>query len=119
MPQLAHHGSNPCKLRAFGRATVSPLAAEPNGNLWSCRARVCKRTSDTLISINNMGLLLQNMGRLGEAKPLVEEVLQAGRETLGDRHLDTLVWINNMAILLQDMGQLEEARPLLMSFHGP
>ena len=47
-----------------------------------------------------MGLLLQAMGKLEEARPLCEEAVQARRETLGDRHPDTLASINNMAHLL-------------------
>ena len=53
------------------------------------------------------------MGQLEEARPLLEEALQAQRETLGDRHPSTLVSINNMAQLLQAMGKLEEAAPYL------
>eukprot|EP00964_Phaeocystis_antarctica_P139927 scaffold104718_cov51-Phaeocystis_antarctica.AAC.1 len=53
------------------------------------------------------------MGKLEEARPLLEEALQAWRETLGDRHADTLVSIGNMGQLLKDMGKMEEARPLL------
>jgi tetratricopeptide (TPR) repeat protein len=59
-----------------------------------------------------MGQLLQEMGKLEEARPLYEEALQGLRETLGDRHPETLISINNMGLLLKDMGKLEEARPL-------
>ena len=52
------------------------------------------------------------MGQLKEARPLLEEDLQASRETLGDRHPDTLISVGNLALLLQEMGLLEEARPL-------
>ena len=47
-----------------------------------------------------MGLLLQDMGQLEEARPLYEEALQARRETLGDRHPNTLVSISGMGTLL-------------------
>ena len=59
-----------------------------------------------------MGVLLQAMGQLEEARPLYEEALQASRETLGDRHPNTLTSISNMGVLLQAMGQLKEARLL-------
>ena len=60
-----------------------------------------------------LGVLLMKMGKLEEAKPLLEEALQASKETLGDRHPITLTSINNMGALLMDMGQLKEARLLL------
>ena len=53
------------------------------------------------------------MCKLEEARPLLEEALQAQRETLGDRHQLTLYSIGNLGQLLQAMGKLEEARPLL------
>ena len=59
-----------------------------------------------------MATLLQDMGQLKEARPLLEEDLQASRETLGDHHPDTLISVGNLALLLQEMGLLEEARPL-------
>ena len=45
-----------------------------------------------------------------QAKPLLEEALNACRETLGDRHPDTLTSINNLGLLLKAQGQLDEAR---------
>ena len=64
-------------------------------------------------SIHHMSQLLKTMGRLEEARPLLEVDLQACRETLGDRHTRTLTSISAMGLLLRDMGKLEEARPLL------
>jgi tetratricopeptide (TPR) repeat protein len=66
----------------------------------------------TSVLINQLATLLQDMGKLEEAKPLFEEALQARRAALGDRHPRTLTSINNMGTLLKQMGQLEEARPL-------
>ena len=62
--------------------------------------------------INNLGLLLEAMGKLEEARPLFEEAQQARRETLGDRDPSMLASINNLGLLLEAMGKLEEARPL-------
>ena len=70
------------------------------------------RHPKTLICISNMGDLLKVMGKLEEARPLLEEALQGKRETLGDRHPETMVSISNMGALLYGMGQLKEARPL-------
>ena len=46
--------------------------------------RARSRHPDTLISINNLGLLLQDQGDLDGAAPLYREALQARRETLGE-----------------------------------
>ena len=61
-----------------------------------------------MISISNLGTLLYEMGQLEEARPLLEEALQAQRETLG--HHSTLISIGNMGQLLQAMGKLEVKR---------
>ena len=62
----------------------------------------------TLISINNLGLLLKAQGKLDEAEPLFVEALQGRRRTLGDTHPGALASINNLAGLLQDQGKLKE-----------
>ena len=58
--------------------------------LSACRETLGDRHPDTLTSINSMGVLLQDMGQLEEARLLykVKEALQTCRETLGDRHPD-------------------------------
>ena len=52
-----------------------------------------------------MGQLLQDMGKLEEARPLSEEALQASRETLGDRHPHTLNFKQHLDLLLKVMGE--------------
>eukprot|EP00964_Phaeocystis_antarctica_P123841 scaffold87529_cov15-Phaeocystis_antarctica.AAC.1 len=59
-----------------------------------------------------MGILLRNMGKLEEARPLYEERLQGQRETLGDRDDDTLASIFFLAGVLEEQGKLVEAIPL-------
>ena len=59
-----------------------------------------------------MGGLLWDMGKLEEARPLLEEVLQGRRETLGDRDRRTLYSISLLADLLEKQGKLVEAFPL-------
>ena len=67
----------------------------------------------TLISINNLGMLLKAQGKLDEAGVLYREALEASRATLGDRHPSTLSSINNLGMLLQAQGELDEAGVLL------
>ena len=85
-------------LVAQGRAALGRLPAAERG---------------TSVLINNLAILLQDMGKLEEARPLFEEALQACRETLGDRHQMTLVFICNLADLLRATGALVEAEAVL------
>ena len=48
-----------------------------------------------------VGMLLQAMGDLDGAMPLLREALQVKRETLGDRHASTLNSIVSLGTLLQ------------------
>jgi tetratricopeptide (TPR) repeat protein len=63
-----------------------------------CARRRCRRAQgdavgdrhpDTLVSIISMAVLLKDMGKLEEARPLCEEAVQAGKDTLGDRATHT------------------------------
>ena len=63
--------------------------------------------------LNQVARMLQDQGKLAEAKPLMEECMQACRATLGNDHPHTLISINSLASLLQDMGELAEAKPLM------
>ena len=64
-------------------------------------ARLPEAERGTSALINQLGVLLQRMGKLEEARPLFEEAVQARRATLGDRHPSTLISISNMATLLR------------------
>ena len=44
--------------------------------------------------MNNLAVLLQAQGKLGEAEPLCKQVLRAQRGTLGEGHPDTLGSMN-------------------------
>ena len=82
--------------------------------LRGCRKVLGNREITTLISINNLGMLLQKQGKPAKAAPLLEEVLQAKRALLGDSHQSTLTSMNNLGVLLaNDLGKLNEAGPLL------
>ena len=84
-------------LIAQGRAALGRLPAAE------------RRGSALLVRI---GVLLKNMGKLEEARPLLEEALQGYRDTLGDRHPSTLFSISLLADLLEKQGKLVEAIPL-------
>ena len=71
---------------AYLRPNFSP-ATVAQARAARARLPAAERGTSTLLS--NMGTLLREMGKLGEAKPLFEEYMQGCRETLGDRHTRT------------------------------
>ena len=58
-----------------------------------------ERHPDTLISINNLGLLYVSQKRYSEAEPLYREALEGMKLELGERHRDTLISTNNLGLL--------------------
>ena len=82
--------------------------------LGARRATLGDRHPSTLISIGNLGGLLQDQGKLDEAGVLYREALEASRATLGDRHPSTLISIAFLGRLLHDQGRLGEAETLLL-----
>ena len=64
------------------------------------------------ISLNNLGSLLEDIGRLQDAEPLYRKSLEIWRNTLGAEHPRVGTSLNNLASLLQDMGRLQDAEPL-------
>jgi tetratricopeptide (TPR) repeat protein len=61
----------------------------------------------TLDSINNVGAMLSDLGRYGEAEPLYREALDARRRVLGPDDPLTLISMSNLAHLFQQQGKLE------------
>lgn len=68
---------------------------------------------DTLSSINNMGILLQRQGKLGEAEKYYREAMEKRRKVLGSEHPDTLQSIGWLGYLLDELRRFNEAEPLL------
>jgi serine/threonine protein kinase/tetratricopeptide (TPR) repeat protein len=60
----------------------------------------------------NLGLLLQEQGKLDEARPLLEEELAESRRRSGDDHPATLDAMLNFASLLLAAGELDAAEQL-------
>ena len=73
------------------------------------RETLGNRHPDTLISIHNLGVLLQHKGDLAAAEPLYREAVERRSETLGRGHSDTLASINDLDALLQKMSYLTVA----------
>ena len=68
------------------------------------------RDPSTLSNMSKFGGL---KGDLDAAEPLLREVLETQRQTLGARHPDTLASMNSLGMLLYDKGELAAAEPLL------
>jgi Tfp pilus assembly protein PilF len=68
---------------------------------------------ETLRLMSNLGGMLQQQGRYGEAETLLRTALEARRATLGSRHPDTLTSVGAYAAMLVNQGKLGEAEPLL------
>ena len=96
--------------------TVSPVPRH-GARRATALARMPREERATSVLQNQLGLLLNDQGKLDEAGGLFREALEARRATLGDRHPDTLGSIHNLGRLLHDQGRLGEAETLLLEAH--
>jgi tetratricopeptide (TPR) repeat protein len=67
---------------------------------------------DTLISANNLALVLTALGEYTTARQLGEDILVRFRRVLGDDHHLTLISANNLAGVLRKLGERERAHQL-------
>lgn len=65
---------------------------------------------DNVISLNNLGGVLQMMGEFAEAKPLYERALAIRERMLGRFHPDTARSLNNLGQLLRKLGELQDSK---------
>lgn len=70
------------------------------------------RHPNTLASINNLAVLLQQQGHFDRAAQLFEEVVSTRKEVLGEAHPDTLTALNNLAGNFKATEQLDAAKKL-------
>jgi hypothetical protein len=68
--------------------------------------------AETLKTIENLGVLLLQMGDDAAAEPLLQECLDTHRRTLGDAHSDTVRAVANLAGVHSSRGNLEVALAL-------
>ena len=68
--------------------------------------------SSTLTTVNNLGLLYADQGRLGEAEKMYERALRGKEEALGVGHSSTLDTVNNLGLLYANQGKLGEAEKM-------
>ena len=70
-----------------------------------------KHTS-TLDTVNNLGVLYKNQGRMKEAEEMYLRALKGKEEALGAKHTSTLETVNNLGNLYRDQGRIEEAEEM-------
>jgi hypothetical protein len=68
--------------------------------------------SESVVTMGNLGVLLQDQGRFAEARDLLEQALAAERQRRGDRSPATLTSMSQLASLLLDAGDLEASERL-------
>ncbi len=71
---------------------------------------------DLAVSLNNLGMLLQNLGEYARALPYLEKALAMNQRLYPEvrfpsGHPDLANSLNNLATLLQDRGELANAQP--------
>ncbi len=67
----------------------------------------------TLVSLNNLAVLLQDQQQLAAAEPLFREAMEIKIRILGLDHPDTAISIDNLAMVLDKLGRRTEAESLL------
>jgi hypothetical protein len=62
--------------------------------------------------LNNLALVLQDLGEPGQARPLLERALRIAEAVYGPDHPDVGTRLNNLALVVRDLG--ERCNSLLM-----
>ena len=70
----------------------------------------------TLDTVNNLGNLYTDQGKLDEAEKIYHRALDGKEKALGPTHTSTLDTVNNLGILYVDQGKLDEAEKMYQRF---
>jgi tetratricopeptide (TPR) repeat protein len=68
--------------------------------------------TSTLSTVNNLGALYKDLGRLDEAEKMYQRALQGFEKAWGPEHTSTLDTVNNLGVLYADLGRLKEAEKM-------
>lgn len=100
-------------LASLLRAQAGSKLEEAEPLLREClgekRALLGDKHPETLIGVNQLGLLMQTMRRPDDAEALFREALAGRRDVLGRQHPQTLNAMGNLADLLRERGKLRSA----------
>src|ERR1700741_2582461 len=61
--------------------------------------------TSTLDTVNNLGNLYANQGKMDEAERMYQRALQGYEKAWGPEHTSTLNTVNNLGILYKDQGR--------------
>ncbi|KAJ5358338.1 uncharacterized protein N7496_010751 [Penicillium cataractarum] len=75
-------------------------------------ARCVSNLGSVLFSVNNLGLVLNNLGKHQEAETMHRRVLEVREKTLGCEHTDTLSSVSNLGNVLYRQEKFEEAEAM-------
>jgi tetratricopeptide (TPR) repeat protein len=78
-----------------------------------CKERRRHGTStSTLNTVNNLGILYADQGRLENAEAMYERALQGKEKAWGPEHTSTLSTVNNLGNLYKSQGRLDKAEAM-------
>lgn len=66
----------------------------------------------TLVSLNNLAVVLVSQGKYDEAEAMHRKALELGEKTLGRSHLKTLLSLNSLAVVLVSQEKYDEAEAM-------
>ncbi len=67
----------------------------------------------TIISMNNLAMILWENGQFSESKILFTRSLEASKKVFKEDHLDVIITLNNLGWVSWEMGEFQEAKALL------
>lgn len=67
----------------------------------------------TIVSMNNLAMILWENGLFAESKQLFRRALEASKKLYKEDHLDVIITLNNLGWVCWEMGQFQEAKALL------
>jgi hypothetical protein len=75
--------------------------------------------TSTLLTVNNLGNLYGDQGKLAEAEQMYVRALTGKEKGLGPDHTSTLVTVNNLGNLYRNQGKLTEAEQMVSATGQP
>jgi tetratricopeptide (TPR) repeat protein len=80
--------------------------------LAGCEKGLGLNHTSTLDTVNNLGDLYSNQGKLTETEQMFVRVLAGYEKALGPNYISTLDTVNNLGALYRDQGKLAEAKQI-------
>ncbi|KAL1970175.1 hypothetical protein VTN77DRAFT_6580 [Rasamsonia byssochlamydoides] len=74
--------------------------------------------ADTLTSISNLGIVLENQGKYQEAEKMYRQALEGREKVLGPEHPDTVRSVDRLASVLKRLSMKERGRDDALTSEG-